>query len=232
MSKQSAGATNGLRIGVGRKTINPAKGHSLAGYFNERPNKGVHDDLWVKALLIEQGGVTTGIISYDLILLSDPLIVRIRKALAAAGFAWGATVPLAATHTHTGPDVGGIFDLTGGWEIAGYFMPLYYTADALEEVMLRGRGFDAIGLDLGGTKFITAIIDGGGKTCSRQYCPTQRERGATKSSLKSRARWDTSSFPRNRRRWDCWKSGRSSRHARANAAERTAKHFFAAAMGS
>lgn len=43
----------------------------------------------------------------------------------------------------------GIFDLTGGWEIAGYFMPLYYTADALEEVMLRGRGFDAIGLDLG-----------------------------------------------------------------------------------
>lgn len=43
----------------------------------------------------------------------------------------------------------GIFDLTGGWEIAGYFMPLYYTADALEEVMLRGRGFEAIGLDLG-----------------------------------------------------------------------------------
>lgn len=43
----------------------------------------------------------------------------------------------------------GIFDLTGGWQIAGYFMPLYYTADALEEVMLRGRGFEAIGLDIG-----------------------------------------------------------------------------------
>jgi hypothetical protein len=112
MSKNNTRAPAALKIGVGRKTINPPKGHSLAGYFNERPNKGVHDDLCVKVLLIEQGGAKAGMIAYDLILLSDPLIARIRKALAAAGFAWGATIPLAATHTHTGPDVGGIFDLT------------------------------------------------------------------------------------------------------------------------
>ena len=112
MAKKSAQSVTELKIGVGRKVINPPKGHTLAGYFNERPNKGVHDDLWVKVLLIEQGGVTTGMIGYDLILLSCPLIARIRKALTAAGFAWGGTIPLAATHTHTGPDVGGIFDLT------------------------------------------------------------------------------------------------------------------------
>lgn len=110
--KKKATPSPVLNLGVGRKTINPPKGHSLAGYFNERPNKGVHDDLWVKVLLIEQGGVTTGLIAYDLVLLSDPLIARIRKALAAAGCPWANTIPLAATHTHTGPDVGGIFDLT------------------------------------------------------------------------------------------------------------------------
>ena len=42
----------------------------------------------------------------------------------------------------------GLFDLSGGWEIVSYFMPLYYTTDALTEVMLRGHGFGSIYLDL------------------------------------------------------------------------------------
>lgn len=42
----------------------------------------------------------------------------------------------------------GLFDLSGGWEIVGYFMPLYYTTDALTEVMLQGHGIGAIYLDL------------------------------------------------------------------------------------
>lgn len=40
----------------------------------------------------------------------------------------------------------GLFDLSGGWKIAGYFMPLTYTTDALREVMLRGNGFSHIWL--------------------------------------------------------------------------------------
>jgi ABC-2 type transport system permease protein len=42
----------------------------------------------------------------------------------------------------------GLFDLSGGWEIVGYFMPLYYTTDALSEVMLRGHGIASIYPDL------------------------------------------------------------------------------------
>ncbi len=42
----------------------------------------------------------------------------------------------------------GLFDLSGGWEIVSYFMPLYYTTDALTEVMLRGHGIGSIYLDL------------------------------------------------------------------------------------
>lgn len=42
----------------------------------------------------------------------------------------------------------GLFDLSGGWEIVGYFMPLYYTTDALTEVILRGHGIGSIYLDL------------------------------------------------------------------------------------
>ncbi len=42
----------------------------------------------------------------------------------------------------------GLFELSGGWKAAGYFMPLHYTTDALTEVMLRGSGISAIWTDL------------------------------------------------------------------------------------
>ncbi len=41
----------------------------------------------------------------------------------------------------------GLFNLSNGWEIAGYLMPLHYTTNALTEVMLRGSGFERIWLD-------------------------------------------------------------------------------------
>lgn len=41
----------------------------------------------------------------------------------------------------------GLFDLSGGWDIAGHAVPLYYTTDALTEVMLRGSGLEKIWSD-------------------------------------------------------------------------------------
>jgi ABC-2 type transport system permease protein len=43
----------------------------------------------------------------------------------------------------------GLFDLPPGMEVVGYVMPLYYIADALTEVMIRGSGFSVIAGDLG-----------------------------------------------------------------------------------
>ncbi|MGI1659124.1 MAG: ABC transporter permease [Desulfitobacterium sp.] len=43
----------------------------------------------------------------------------------------------------------GLFDLPPGIEAVGKVMPLYYIADALTEVMIRGSGFMAIAWDLG-----------------------------------------------------------------------------------
>jgi ABC-2 type transport system permease protein len=56
----------------------------------------------------------------------------------------------------------GLFDLSGGWEIVSYFMPLYYTTDALTEVMLRGHGIEYIYLDLlvlSGLSFIFVMVN-------------------------------------------------------------------------
>ncbi len=102
--------SSALQAGFARRVINPPKGISLVGYFNPRPNQGVMDDICVKALLLTQGKEVAGIISYDLALLSDVLLKRIREDLRKAGFAFADRIPLCATHTHTGPEVGGIFD--------------------------------------------------------------------------------------------------------------------------
>ena len=42
----------------------------------------------------------------------------------------------------------GIFTLSGGWDIVGHFMPLYYTAHGLQNVILRGAGFADIWQDI------------------------------------------------------------------------------------
>jgi ABC-2 type transport system permease protein len=41
----------------------------------------------------------------------------------------------------------GLFDLSPEWTLVGKFMPLYYVADALDKVMIRGQGLAAIALD-------------------------------------------------------------------------------------
>jgi ABC-2 type transport system permease protein len=43
----------------------------------------------------------------------------------------------------------GLFDLSPEWAIVGKFMPLYYVADALDKVMMRGAGIVAIAPDVG-----------------------------------------------------------------------------------
>jgi hypothetical protein len=99
------------RAGFGRRVINPKRGIPLAGYFNPRPNTGVLDDLQVKVLLIECGGAVVGLISYDLLIVPLLLISKVRAALKRERYPFAETIPLCATHTHTGPDVGEIFDM-------------------------------------------------------------------------------------------------------------------------
>lgn len=42
----------------------------------------------------------------------------------------------------------GLFDLSPEWTVVGRFMPLYYVADALDKIMIRGNGLSAITLDI------------------------------------------------------------------------------------
>ncbi len=94
-----------LKIGFASQIITPERGVGLAGYFNQRPNRGVLDDVFVKALLFEQDGVVTGFVVYDLCGASDDMVERLRKRLVEKGFPYGENLILSCTHTHTGPEV-------------------------------------------------------------------------------------------------------------------------------
>ena len=94
-----------LNIGLAKEIITPPFGAGLAGYFNKRPNRGVYDDVCVRAMAIEQDGKFTGILSFDLCSLSNSFIEEIRVELLAAGIDFANDVIIAATHTHTGPNL-------------------------------------------------------------------------------------------------------------------------------
>ena len=100
-----------LKFGFSREVITPVRGVGLAGYFNARPNRGVLDDLFVRAMLIEQDGAVAGLVVYDLCFLPVEAVEAIRAAVSAAGFAFADRVIYSAIHTHTGPQFSEFFGL-------------------------------------------------------------------------------------------------------------------------
>ena len=97
-----------ISFGLGRRCINPKSPASLAGYFNLRPWDHVLDDLEVRVLLLQKGEQQVGIIHFDLITVPSALYEHILATLAAdpacAAYS-GKNLIIAATHTHTAPEV-------------------------------------------------------------------------------------------------------------------------------
>ncbi|MFA7184025.1 MAG: hypothetical protein WC082_03985 [Victivallales bacterium] len=94
-----------LQVGISKQIITPERGVSLAGYFNRRPNTGVLDDLQVKAVLFKKDSVICGIVSFELVKTTLKLVGNIRNKLKAKGYGFADNLIMAATHTHTGPDL-------------------------------------------------------------------------------------------------------------------------------
>ncbi len=94
-----------LQVGISRQIITPERGVSLAGYFNERPNTGVLDDIHVKVVLFKKGSVIAGVISFELLFVTLKLVNNIVNKLKNKGYDFADDLIMAATHTHTGPDI-------------------------------------------------------------------------------------------------------------------------------
>lgn len=92
-----------IKIGCGASRITPELGASMAGYFNERKATAIHDDLYAKAMIFNDGSVSAGLLCCDLICLHKDEVARIREIFSAKTGIKGENVMICATHTHTGP---------------------------------------------------------------------------------------------------------------------------------
>lgn len=105
-----AGAENGvtLRAGAAAVKITPSLDRTvfIAGYDNNRIANAVHDDLWARALVLDDGKTRMAVVACDLIGLSN---FRVRKLRALIHSVPAENVLIASTHVHSGPDTLGLW---------------------------------------------------------------------------------------------------------------------------
>lgn len=103
---------NLYQVGASAVNITPPMGSFIAGDARNRRFTDVHDSLYVKALVVSDGANQVALLTFDNIGMLYPDLLKIRAAVATH-------IPLASlnpehmvmasTHTHSGPDVVGIW---------------------------------------------------------------------------------------------------------------------------
>ncbi|HXH99909.1 MAG TPA: neutral/alkaline non-lysosomal ceramidase N-terminal domain-containing protein [Sphingobacteriaceae bacterium] len=93
-----------IRAGVSQMDITPPVGTPLAGYAEERVSTAIHDTLWSKAIVLEQGKEKFAFIFCDLIEVSWNISKAAREQISHHINIPVKNIIVAATHSHTGPE--------------------------------------------------------------------------------------------------------------------------------
>ncbi len=92
------------KIGFAQEIYTPPVGVGLAGYMNKRPNVGMYDDLFIKAMIIESNGTKCGFMTFDICSITAELFEDLEKLIVEKfGRELHNNLIISATHTHTGP---------------------------------------------------------------------------------------------------------------------------------
>jgi len=95
-----------LRAGAAETKITPPVGVDLSGYAaREGPSTGIHDDLWCRAVVLDDGASRAALVSFDLLGLDFPLDEAIRLAVSTKAGVEREFVTLNCSHTHAGPAI-------------------------------------------------------------------------------------------------------------------------------
>lgn len=136
-----------LQVGVSAASVTPPMGTYIAGGPQNRKFIGVHDDLYAKAVVISNGQQKLALVTVDCIGLLKPEMDRIRKMAAAQCSIDPRKIVISSTHTHSGPDVVGIWgkDFTATGVDSAYVTFLVKTA-AAQIVQADKNAIASIGL--------------------------------------------------------------------------------------
>lgn len=105
------GWSQALLAGASASKITPTQQVYLAGYDSNRPNTGgVHDDIWVRALVLQVGQERLAIAVCDLLGLLRDDVLKIRQQVKSVPHD---RVIVACTHVHSAPDTIGLWGPPG-----------------------------------------------------------------------------------------------------------------------
>jgi neutral ceramidase len=94
-------ATRPLAVGYSKVSLTPNHRTATAGYGNRKGKRfaEVRDSVFVRALVLDNGGMKVAIVSADLLIIPPLVTVQLNNLLADIGFSLNNTY-LSATHTH------------------------------------------------------------------------------------------------------------------------------------
>lgn len=92
-----------FRAGAAEVVITPPVGTSLMGYSHDRVAERVRDELFAKALVVEQDSECMALVSCDLCVLPKEIAQQAAAQVEQQTGIPASRVLIAATHTHTGP---------------------------------------------------------------------------------------------------------------------------------
>lgn len=92
-----------LKAGTAELVITPLLGSSLQGHLHDRKAVDVHDDLYAKALVLDDGACPVALVLLDVICITEKDVASIRALVAEHTHIPAQNVLVACTHTHTGP---------------------------------------------------------------------------------------------------------------------------------
>lgn len=101
------------KVGASKMAITPDRPVWLAGYSRDVMSDGVHDDVWARGMVIDNGSAKLLILTADLIGLMLPDVDEIRRDLASDDLPMDHII-VTSTHTHSGPDVIGLWHADRG----------------------------------------------------------------------------------------------------------------------
>ena len=95
-----------LKAGVAEVNVTPPIGMSLCGFGNRAgPAETVYDDLFARALVLDDGRTRLAIVTSDLISFAPDLVQRIRILVGRGARVPGSALLLNGSHSHSGPTV-------------------------------------------------------------------------------------------------------------------------------
>ncbi len=98
-----------LHVGAAKSKITPPIGSIMGNSYGMTVAKGVHDDLYARTLVFEQGGVKAAFIALDLISIPHEIIVKTRALIERSTGIPATNIIMAAIHAHAGPQLNPLF---------------------------------------------------------------------------------------------------------------------------